>query len=136
MLEALALLKQAPIASPAASFTPEPLPQTKSKTGLKLLDLIDEFFLLKSHSKPATVIAYKNVAKAASYFLGNTFIQDTQLSDIIRLQEFLSKKNGPRTVDNKMAVLRTLFSFAKNQGYFFCRKFSKRQKNFIRKGQS
>lgn len=125
MLEALALLKQASIGSPAPAqapqtpYTPEPLPQAKSKTGLKLMDLIDKFFLLKSHSKPATVVAYKNVAKETAHFLGNPFIQDIQLSDITRLQEHLAVKNSARTVDNKMAVLRTLFSFAKTQGYFF-----------------
>lgn len=122
MMEALALLKQGAVASPApvqASYSPAPLPLAKSKTGLKMSDLIDKFFLLKSHSKPATVIAYKNVAKEASHFLNNPFIQDIQLSDITRLQEYLAKKNGPRTIDNKMAVLRTLFSFAKTQGYYF-----------------
>jgi len=122
MLEALALLKGASVAPPApvqAPYTPEPLPQAKSKTGLKLMDLIDKFFLLKSHSKPATVVAYKNVAKETAHFLGNPFIQDIQLSDITRLQENLAVKNSARTVDNKMAVLRTLFSFAKTQGYFF-----------------
>lgn len=125
MLEALGHLKAAqivPNAQPApavANYSPEPLPQAKSKSGLKLLDLIDKFFLLKSHSKPATVVAYKNVAKEAAQFLGNPFIQDIQLSDITRLQEHLSQKNSARTVDNKMAVLRTLFSFAKTQGYFF-----------------
>lgn len=66
MLEALALLKQVQSAPPLGpvqtTYTPEPLPQAKSKTGLKLMDLIDKFFLLKSHSKPATVVAYKNVA--------------------------------------------------------------------------
>lgn len=54
MLEALALLKAAhiaPNAQPApsvANYNTEPLPQAKSKSGLKLLDLIDKFFLLKS----------------------------------------------------------------------------------------
>lgn len=119
MLEALALLKSAPMPSAAPSYTPEPIPKAKSKDGLKLLDLIDKFFIIKSHSKPATVIAYKNVAKEASEFLGNPFLQDIQISDITRLQEHLSRKNGPRTVDNKMAVLRTLFNFAKVQGYVF-----------------
>jgi integrase len=122
MLEALALLKQAPVASSVptqAPYSPELLPQAKSKTGLKLMDLIDKFFLLKSHSKPATVVAYKNVAKETAHFLGNPFLQDIQLSDITRLQEHLAVKNSARTVDNKMAVLRTLFSFAKTQGYFF-----------------
>lgn len=52
MLEALELLKRASIPSPGvlqASYCPEPLPQTKSKAGLKLLDLIDKFsFQLRS----------------------------------------------------------------------------------------
>ncbi|WP_090315964.1 site-specific integrase [Duganella sp. CF517] len=79
-------------------------------------------------SKPATVVAYKNVAKEASHFLGNPFIRDIQLSDIPRLQEHLSKKNSARTVDNKMAVLRTVFSFAKTQGYFFAENPAKDRK--------
>lgn len=120
MLEALAMLKgvSAPVVAPTP-YTPETLPVAKSKNGLKLIDLIDKFFLLKSHSKPATVVSYKNVAIETAKFLGNPFIQDIQISDITRLQEHLSIKNSPRTVDNKMAVLRTLFSFAKTQGYFF-----------------
>jgi site-specific recombinase XerD len=131
MMEALAMLQKAPIAVPAHApppFTPEPLPHAKSKTGLKFLDLIDKFFLLKSHSKPATVVSYKNTAKEASHFLGNPFIQDVQVSDITRFQEHLSKKNSPRTVDNKMAVLRTLFGFAKTQGYYFAENPAKDRK--------
>jgi integrase len=131
MMEALAMLQKAPIAVPIhapSPFTPEPLPHAKSKTGLKFLDLIDKFFLLKSHSKPATVVSYKNTAKETSHFLGNPFIQDVQVSDITRLQEHLSKKNSPRTVDNKMAVLRTLFGFAKTQGYYFAENPAKDRK--------
>lgn len=123
-LQQLQALKQSILGSPTAStapapYIPEPLPIQRSKSGLKLMDLIDKFFIIKSHSKPSTVVAYKNAAKEAASFLGNPFLQDIQISDITRLQEHLSKKTSPRTVDNKMAVLRTLFEFAKTQGYFF-----------------
>lgn len=52
MMGALALLKHGAVASPAstqASYSPTALPVQKSKTGLKLSDLIDKFFLLKSY---------------------------------------------------------------------------------------
>lgn len=98
---------------------PEPAPVQQVK-GLKLIDLVDKFFLLKSQLKPATVQAYKNVAIEFQAFLKNPNITSILISDVTRFQEYLAEnKNSTRTIDNKIAVLRALFNFAIKQGYYF-----------------
>lgn len=98
---------------------PTPVPQQQLK-GLKLIDLVDKFFLLKSHLKPSTVQAYRNVAIEFKTFLNNPNIINIVISDITRFQEHLaSNKNSTRTIDNKIDVLRALFNFAITQGYYF-----------------
>ncbi|WP_316685584.1 phage integrase SAM-like domain-containing protein [Ralstonia mannitolilytica] len=89
------------------------------KSGLKFPDLVDKFFQLKKQLKPSTVLAYKNTAKEIAKFLDNPIIGDIGVSDITRYQEFIAKTNSPRTIDNKIATLRTLFYFAIKQGYYF-----------------
>ncbi|MBR8150493.1 phage integrase SAM-like domain-containing protein [Burkholderia vietnamiensis] len=93
--------------------------QNPSKNGLKLPDLVDKFFQLKKQLKPSTVLAYKNTAKEFAQFLSNPVVNDIGISDITRYQEFIAKTNSPRTIDNKIATLRTLFYFAIKQGYYF-----------------
>lgn len=97
----------------------EPAQQPQAK-GLKLIDLVDKFFLLKSQLKPATVQAYKNVAIEFQKFLKNPNITNILISDVTRFQEYLaSNKNSTRTIDNKIATIRSLFNFAIKQGYYF-----------------
>lgn len=94
--------------------------RAKQAKGLKLIDLVDKFFLLKSQLKPATVQAYKNVAIEFQAFLKNPNITNIIISDVTRFQEHLAQnKNSTRTIDNKIAVLRALFNFAIKQGYYF-----------------
>lgn len=102
-----------------AETQPEPAQPQQAK-GLKLIELVDKFFLLKSHLKPATVQAYKNVAIEFQKFLRNPNITDILISDVSRFQEHLAKnKNSIRTIDNKIDTLRALFNFAIKQGYYF-----------------
>jgi hypothetical protein len=120
MMEALEVLKstaKTPIESIAVPSVVEPTTQK----GLKVLDLLDKFFLLKSRLKPATVLAYKNTMEEFRTFLKNPFIQNIGVSDITRYQEHLAKnkKNTPRTIDNKVATIRALFNYAIKQGYYF-----------------
>ena len=112
-LKALAPTAEAPAPVPA----PAPVQEVK---GLKLIGLVDKFFLLKSHT-PATALAYKNCAKEFQTFLKNPNIADVIVSDITRYQEYLAqeKKNSTKTIDNKTGVLRSLFNFAIKQGYYF-----------------
>lgn len=116
MLEALKLLKSAP--QPPILGEPS-VKGALATSGIRLSELVDKFFNLKKQLKPATVVAYKNVAQELAKFLKNPIIPNIGISDITRFQEFLSTKNVPRTVDNKMATLRTLFYFAIKQGYYF-----------------
>lgn len=98
----------------------EPAPIPQQAKGLKLIELVDKFFLLKSHLKPATVEAYKNKALEFQKFLRNPNITDILISDVTRFQEHLAKnKNSTRTIDNKIETLRALFNFAITQGYYF-----------------
>ncbi len=97
----------------------EPL-QVQAGKGLKMIELVDKFFLLKSQLKPATVQAYKNTAIEFQEFLKNPNITNILISDVTRFQEHLAhKKNSTRTIDNKIATIRALFNFAKQQGYYF-----------------
>lgn len=97
---------------------PEPA-QVQAK-GLKLIGLVDKFFLLKSQLKPATAQAYKNCALEFQDFLKNPNITNVLISDVSRFQEHLAeKKNSTRTIDNKIAILRALFNFAIKQGHYF-----------------
>lgn len=108
---------QAPAPVQALQAIEPAQPQVK---GLKLIELVDKFFLLKSQLKPATVQAYKNVAIEFQEFLKNPNITNILISDVTRFQEHLAhKKNSTRTIDNKIAILRALFNFAKTQGYYF-----------------
>lgn len=120
MMEALEVLKSTPKTPTESIVIPSVVVPTTQK-GLKLLDLLDKFFLLKSHLKPATVLSYKNTIEEFKQFLKNPFIQTIGVSDVTRYQEHLAKnkKNTPRTIDNKVATLRTLFNFAIKQGYYF-----------------
>ena len=86
---------------------------------LKIMELVDKFFLLKSKLSPATAISYKNGALEFQNFLKNPNITSIVVSDVTRFQEFLAeKKNSTKTIDNKTGVLRTIFNFAIMQGYF------------------
>lgn len=91
---------------------------TKAK-GLTLSDVLDKFFLLKK-VKPATVTAYKNaVAEFVVFHKSKCYIQEVISSDITRYREHLAEKgNSPRTIDNKISVLKAVFNFAIEQGYF------------------
>ena len=111
----------APVQQPALAPlpAPEPAPAVQVK-GLKMIELVDKFFLLKSHLKPATVQAYKNTALEFQKFLKNPNITSILISDVTRFQEHLAtNKNSTRTIDNKIATLRALFNFAIKQGYYF-----------------
>lgn len=99
---------------------PAPEPAPAQVKGLKMIELVDKFFLLKSHLKSSTVQAYKNTALEFQKFLKNPNITNILISDVTRFQEHLaSNKNSTRTIDNKIATLRALFNFAIKQGYYF-----------------
>ena len=94
-------------------------PFLKQKVGLRLPDLIERFFRLKSHLKPATVASYKQTVNQFAGFLGNPIIEDINISDVTRFQENLATLSNIRTIDGKMATLTTVFNFAIKQGYYF-----------------
>jgi len=125
MMEALEMYAKAkarlntPRNAPESSNDETAMPIT-SRTGLRALEVLEKFFLLKSHLKEATVLSYKNTLTEFSKFLKNPYINDVNVSDISRFQEFLAKKkNSTRTIDNKISILRTVFNFGISQGYFF-----------------
>lgn len=84
---------------------------------LTLVELLDKFFLLKK-VKPATVISYKNVVKEFTEFCKSKCpIAEIMVSDVTRYREYLATKNNPRTIDNKMIVLKSVMNFAIDNGY-------------------
>ncbi len=92
---------------------------TSAPQSLPLVELLDKFLLLKK-VKNGTALAYKNVVKEfADFCKGKCFIAEIMVSDITRYREFLAEKNSPRTIDNKMIVLKSLMNFAISNGYLF-----------------
>ena len=88
--------------------------------GLKILEVLDQMFLLNDKQKPATVLAYKNAITEFSKFLSNPNINNVLESDIARFQVYLKTKgNSTRTVDNKVSIVRALFNFAIRLHYCF-----------------
>ena len=115
MMEALALLKG------SGSVAPLPLEATSSKeAGLRLVKLLDNYILLKTHLKQATVLSYKTTIDELSTFLKNPLVKNITQSDITRFQEFLAKKgNVSRTIDAKIGTVRALLNFAIKRSYYF-----------------
>ncbi len=118
MMEALEMLHRVQPMQQAQSL---PTVVSTVNKGLKLQDLLDKFFLLKSKLKPATVIGYKGTIEEFKQFLKNPYIQNIGISDITRYQEHLAGvvKNTPRTIDSKTSTIRTMFNYAIKQGYYF-----------------
>jgi len=95
----------------AAKSTPAPAPVQQS--GLKILEVLDQMFLLNDKQRPATVLAYKNAINEFAKFLKNPSINSVLESDIARFQVHLKTNgNSTRTVDNKVSVVRALYNFA------------------------
>lgn len=116
MMEALAAL-QAKSSEPVQK---PPAVSSSTKSGLRLGELLDKFLLLKTHLTQATVIAYKATIEEFAQFLGNPVITSVHMGDISRYQEHLANsKKTVRTIDNKVAVIRSLFNFGIKQGYYF-----------------
>ena len=96
MMEALAVLTahKQPIYQPAAPSKDE---FSGKQHGLRLLVVLDKFFLLKTHLKQSTNIAYKSVVGKFSQFLKNPLIQSIGVSDVTKYQEYLAgNKNQSR----------------------------------------
>jgi site-specific recombinase XerD len=90
----------------------------KPKIGLTMPEVLDKFFLVKSHLSQATHHSYTKAVNEFSSFLRNPSILNISVFDVTKYQEYLAqKKNTTRTIDNKISVLRTVFNFAIKQRY-------------------
>lgn len=87
--------------------------------GLKLPEVVDKFFNLKKHLKPATIISYKSTVQEFAVFSKNQYVQDYIVADISSYMDHLAKTCQPRTIDSKIGILNTIFAFAKKHGYYF-----------------
>jgi integrase len=115
MMDALENIGKLSINKPVSQ--PPAVPEKEE--GLRLPDVVEKFFLVNKQLKPATVLNYKTIANQFAGFIGNPFIEKIDRSDAVRWQEDLSKIGSVRTSDNKLAVLTTIFNFAKERGYYF-----------------
>lgn len=116
MMEALSVAKSLGIGQQATPVqqTSQPMPNR-----MTLIQLASNFFLLKSHLKPATKLSYEKSAAEFSEFVKHTHIMMIRPTEVTRFQEHLaSKGNTTRTIDNKVATLRALFNFAIQQGHY------------------
>jgi integrase len=100
--------------APSQSAPPPP----PAPTGLTLLELLDKYLLLRK-PKASSVLAFKNTVDEFEKFIQTKcYLSRILTSDITRYQEHLANKgNAPRTIDNKVAYLKTLLNFAVRQGY-------------------
>ena len=102
-----------------ATQTPETAPKTASR-GIKMAELVEQYFKLKKQLKPATALAYGNVAKEFAQYIRKQHVADITESDVLRYQNWLADKgNATRTIDNKLINLHALFKFAIQQKHYF-----------------
>lgn len=117
------LPKNSPITPPQEhlqALREQQAPKPVQATGLKLMGLVDKYFLLKSQLLPATAQSYKNCCQEFQDFLKNPNITNIMPSDVSRFQEYLArKKNSVRTIENKIGLLSSLFNFAIKQSHYF-----------------
>lgn len=118
-LDAIERLGMRPNSQP--HLTPHPAPvQEQPQTGLKVLAVLDKLFLLKKNLSPATIMSYRNTINDFAHFTMNPPIAKIGKGDVSVYQEKLARDgNSVRTIDNKVATIRALFSFAIKQGYYF-----------------
>ncbi len=122
LMEALALLKHGNM----GGVTSQTLPTLESglvplNKGPKLLEVLDKLFLLKKQLRPATRLAYTNTITEFCTYTKKNHIGLILPTDVTKYQEHLAerkKKNTPRTIDNKIATIRTLYNFAIKMAYF------------------
>lgn len=101
-----------------ATQTPEIPPKTASR-GIKVAELVEQYFKLKKQLKPATALAYGNVAKEFAQYIKKQHVADITESDVLMYQHWLADKgNATRTIDNKLINLHALFKFAIQQKHY------------------
>lgn len=122
MLTTLELVERMGL-KPTATLEPTPLTapvKEQTQSGLKLLEVLDKLFLLKKNLSPATIMSYRNTINDFAHFTMNPPIAKIGKGDVSVYQEKLARDgNSVRTIDNKVATIRALFSFAIKQGYYF-----------------
>ena len=99
---------------------PEPVvvsAQTQQR-GIKIAELVEQYFKLKKQLKPATALAYSNVAKEFAQYIKKQYVAEITESDVLRYQHHLADKNATRTIDNKIINLHALFKFAIQQKHY------------------
>ncbi len=104
--------------SPSSSRPQPPGEPVKQRAGLRLPELVEKFFQLKKQLRPATVLSYKICTNEFAAFINNPLVQDIEISDVTRYQENITKFNTTRTIDNKTAILTSIFNFGIKQGYY------------------
>lgn len=125
-LELLAHMKtlSKPEAAPAPAPAPAPIPVTPATAteqvhrGIKMAELVEQYFKLKKQLKPATALAYSNVAKEFAQYIKKQYVAEITESDVLRYQHHLADKNATRTIDNKIINLHALFKFAIQQKHY------------------
>ncbi|OQW69538.1 MAG: hypothetical protein BVN34_04280 [Proteobacteria bacterium ST_bin12] len=93
--------------------------ELKAPIGLRLPEVVEKFFNLKKQLKPATALQYKKTVNEFAGYSGNQYISEYDNSDVTRYMDHLATFNEPRTIDNKIGILNTIFNFAIKQGYYF-----------------
>jgi len=128
MMEALTLIKS--MAPPTPSIQRRKLNSVGSggetekngseTPGMTFTGLFDKFLTLKK-IKESTIQSYRITVEEFTDYIGKRRkLFDIMKIDVSNYQEHLSLKgNNPRTIDNKVGIIRTLYFFAIKQGYFF-----------------
>lgn len=120
LMEALALLKSGNLPPTPNHGGPLEVGFVPKDKGPKLLEVLDKLFLLKKQLKPSTRLAYTNVITEFCEYTKKNYIGLILPTDVTKYQEYLAEKNKntPRTIDNKIATIRTLYNFAIKMAYF------------------
>lgn len=117
-LKLLQSLKPNPIPQPVTENAVASVLEAPVEKGITLQDLVEQFFKLRSQLSQATSIAYRNAFKELEQFTKIKYADKLKVSDINRYQNYLADKgNTPRTIDNKIANLKSIFNFAVDRQY-------------------
>lgn len=127
MIEAIGVIsrhsKSLPLPNPSPSHgkgiieNESPVAAKRSKPKTTLKQLLDDFFLLKSHLTPATRTSYEATINEFSQFLKNPDIGDVVTLNVTEFQKVLAARgNTSRTIDSKVGSIRSLLNFAIKQG--------------------
>ena len=111
---------QTPTQAPTQAPTQTPKQAIQASKQLKVSEVLNKMLTLRKFDV-RTKQQYTTNIKEFADFVNDVSVQEITVNEITEFQEHLIKKskNSYRTIHNKITVLRSLFNFAIERGYYF-----------------